>query len=139
MPAQNLQRRGSVEINAASFSGPIPPPELLKQYDEIIPNGANRIVTMAEKQSSHRIGLERTVIRGDSIRAYLGLFTGFVFGVFAFYLSYRLIMAGHDKAGVILATTDVVSLVGTFVYGTRSRKQERERRDEKNRALVKRK
>src|SRR5207253_39529 len=84
---------------------------------------------------SHKRGAPHKVIGGDNIRAYLGLFTGFAFGVFAFYLSYLLIMAGHDRAGVFLASADVLSLVGTFVYGTRSRKQERTRRDEKNKSL----
>lgn len=76
---------------ATTFSGPIPPPELLKQYDEIIPNGANRIITMAENQSAHRIELEKIVIRGDSRRANAGLVCGFVFGLIVVYLSYLLI------------------------------------------------
>lgn len=37
-----------------SFSGPIPHPDLLAQYDQIIPNGADRILLMAEAQSRHR-------------------------------------------------------------------------------------
>lgn len=139
MPNNPLQRKpGSVEITQASFTGPIPPPELLRQYDEIIPSGANRILTMAENQSSHRIELERTVIKGDNRRANAGLATGFIFGLIAFYLSYLLVMAGHDLAGIALGTTDLVALVGTFVYGTRARKQERQRRDEKNKALTRR-
>lgn len=137
MPNQTIQRQQSVEI--ATFAGPIPPPELLRQYNEVIPDGANRIVTMAENQSSHRISLEKTVIKGDNRRANAGLVTGFVFGLVAFYLSYRLVMAGHDAAGMALGTTDLVALVGTFVYGTRARKLERERRDDKNKALTRRK
>jgi uncharacterized membrane protein len=121
---------------ATSFSGPIPPPELLKQYDEIIPNGANRILTMAESQSAHRIELEKIVIEGDDRRANWGLVCGFTFGLIVFALSFILILYGHDWAGVALATTDLVVLVGTFVYGTRVRRQQRERRKEKNEALI---
>ena len=33
----------------AQVSGPIPPPEIVKEYDTIIPDGANRIMVMAEK------------------------------------------------------------------------------------------
>lgn len=40
------------------FSGPIPPPETLKQYDEIKPGMAERVFELTEKQVDHRIQLE---------------------------------------------------------------------------------
>ncbi|MCL2659595.1 MAG: DUF2335 domain-containing protein [Acidobacteriaceae bacterium] len=39
-------------------SGPLPPPDVLTQYDQVVPNGAERIMAMAEQQSRHRIELE---------------------------------------------------------------------------------
>ncbi len=36
------------------FSGPLPPPELFKQYEEILPGSANRIMEMAEKEQDIR-------------------------------------------------------------------------------------
>jgi uncharacterized membrane protein len=134
---QSTQRTLHI-TEASAFAGPIPPPELLKKYNEIIPDGANRILEMAERQSAHRIELEKTVIEGDNRRANWGLVCGFTFGLIVFVLSFILIMYGHDWAGVALATTDLVVLVGTFVYGTRARRQERERRNEKNKALTRR-
>nr|DAR22085.1 MAG TPA: putative membrane protein [Caudoviricetes sp.] len=41
------------------FSGPIPPPEILSGYEQIHPGFADRIISMAEKQSAHRQGLEK--------------------------------------------------------------------------------
>jgi uncharacterized membrane protein len=139
VPPRNTPTRRMVQVTeATAFSGPIPPPELLKQYNDIIPDGANRILTMAEKQSAHRIELEKTVIRGDDRRANLGLVCGFVFGAIVVYLSYLLIRDGHDVAGATLGTADLVALVGTFIYGTRARRQEREHKNEKNKALTRR-
>lgn len=46
-------------------SGPLPHPETLAQYEEIIPNGAERIMAMAEKQSAHRIELESMVVKSQ--------------------------------------------------------------------------
>jgi|GEM_PF-4775651 len=40
-------------------SGPLPPPEQLEACGAIIPGGAERIMIMAEKQSAHRIEMER--------------------------------------------------------------------------------
>ena len=36
------------------FAGPIPPPPIMKRYEEILPGSANRILKMAENQSEHR-------------------------------------------------------------------------------------
>ena len=121
---------------AMAFSGPLPPPELLQHYNEIIPNGADRIVTMAENQSAHRIELEKKVIFGDSKRANWGLFCGYSFGLVVVVLSFILIWNGHDFAGTVLGSVDLVALLSVFIYGTHVRRQERERRDDKNKALT---
>ena len=40
------------------YSGPIPPPNALRLYEDILEGSANRIITMAENQSSHRQRME---------------------------------------------------------------------------------
>ncbi len=40
-------------------------------------------------------------------------------------ISYYLIATGNGVAGAILSGVDIVSLAGTFIYGTASRKAER--------------
>ena len=41
------------------FTGPIPPPEILHQYREVLPDAPERILSMAEKQQNHRMDLEK--------------------------------------------------------------------------------
>ena len=43
---QTPARRISASISA--FQGPLPPPEVLEQYNRILPNGADRIVAWIE-------------------------------------------------------------------------------------------
>lgn len=43
---------------SAQWQGPLPPPGALEQFDRIIPNGAERIMVMCEKEQSARIGRE---------------------------------------------------------------------------------
>ena len=60
------------------FSGPFPHPEILNKYNAVIPNGAERIMVMAEKQQNHRISLEKFVLENDARRADFGLILGFI-------------------------------------------------------------
>ena len=45
-------------IIAAQFSGPLPPPEILQAYDEVVDGGATRIVDQWERETKHRHALE---------------------------------------------------------------------------------
>ena len=42
-------------VIAQQFSGPIPPPDALAQYNNIVPGAAERILKMAENQAAARI------------------------------------------------------------------------------------
>lgn len=114
------------EVRTSQFQGPIPPPELLREYEAIVPGAADRIITVMENQASHRMFLERTVITGDSMRAYLGIAAGFISTLTLFGLATWLIATGHGAEGVAMATANIAALVGVFVHGTRMRQQERE-------------
>ena len=122
-----------------AFSGPIPPPELLAKYGEIIPNGADRILTMAENQSTHRQCIEKWAIIGGTILSYFGVLCAGIIAVGTLYFGSQLIREGHVVSGSIFAGSGLVGLVTAFIYGTRSRRQERLQRDQKNRELIRQK
>jgi uncharacterized membrane protein len=44
------------------WKGPLPPPQLLAKYDEIMPGLADRLTKMAELQLVHRTELEKNAI-----------------------------------------------------------------------------
>jgi len=111
-----------------SFSGPLPHPSFLKQYEEVVPGAADRILRQAESQTNHRIDLENKVIDSDIRRADRGLWAGLAVAVISIVGGCALVFAGHDWAGATIATATVVSLVGVFVYGSQSRRQERQER-----------
>ena len=108
-----------------SFSGPLPPPLVLREYNEIIPGLADRIVALAEKQTEHRIGIETKVINSDIGRSWGGLICGFVVALACVVAGTLCILYGHDWAGTTLATGAVGGLVYTFIYGTAARRAER--------------
>lgn len=109
-----------------SFSGPLPPPDFLRQYDAVVPGLADRIVRMAEKQETHRHGLEKQVVAAEIKRAYLGMASGLLVALFG--LTIGGILLYHEKVvvGSIFAGGTLVSIVGVFVYGVGQRRKERE-------------
>ncbi len=44
------------------FTGPLPPPQILAQYEQLSPGFANRVFEFAEKQQKHRFELEEYAI-----------------------------------------------------------------------------
>jgi uncharacterized membrane protein len=104
---------------ASAFSGPIPPPEILKGYNEIVKDGAERIIVMAEKQSAHRIQLENYAIREELRQSRLGQIFGFALGLIGMGLAAVLAIFGHETIAGIFATTTIIGLVTVFVLGKR--------------------
>lgn len=102
------------------FSGPIPPPEILKGYNEIIRDGAERIFEMAEKQSNHRITLEAEVIKEELRQSSRGQIFGFILGFVGLGLATALAILGHEAIAGIFGTTTLIGLVTVFVIGKKS-------------------
>ena len=116
---------GKVRYFSEQYSGPLPRPIDLQEYDRVVPGSADRILKMAENQAIHRQQLEKTVISGDSKRAFCGLWIGAFVALCVLGGAVFLIFEGHDWAGSAIAGLDIVGLVSVFVYGTVSRRHER--------------
>ncbi len=124
-PKKRLVARATFE---ASFSGPMPPPHILEQYDKIVPGAAERIISLAEKQSDHRRGLENRVINSDIQNSRLGLIFAFVIGVIGVGGGIFAAILGNQGIGTLISVLSLGSLVTTFIYGSKSRKDERSER-----------
>gem|GEM_PF-4507155 len=59
------------------------------------------------------------------MRSWAGLIAGAFVAVLFLGVAALLVSTGHDLAGVAIGTTTLVSIVGTFIYGTESRRRER--------------
>lgn len=108
-----------------SYSGPIPPPGMLEQYDALDQGRAAKILQLAEDQSRHRMALESAVVHSDLKRSWAGLFIGAVVALSFLGTGGFLVYTGHDTAGGTIATATVASIVGAFVYGKHSQEKER--------------
>jgi uncharacterized membrane protein len=111
------------------FSGPLPPPEILIKYNDVVPNGGERIIEMAEKQQNHRISLEKFALESDAKRANLGLILGFILALLVAVGGIWIVLMGKDIAGLSMIFVPLAALVGVFITAQRVRKAEREARN----------
>lgn len=108
-----------------SFTSPLPPPRVMRDYEDIHPGAFDRILTLSEVQLAHRQARETQVITADVWQAYLGLLLGFIVTMTAIVGGIQLLAAGRDISGFVLVLAPLVTLSGTFVYAYRRRQEER--------------
>ncbi len=111
------------------FQGPIPSPDALQRYESLLPGAAERIVSMAEKEQTHRHNCETQALqqeienhqaRNTEIRR--GQWFGFLIGLSAILSGTLLAYTGHPWPGSFIGTGGVIGLVAVFVFGHRSSK-----------------
>ena len=112
-------------IQVQSFTGPLPHPDILKKFDEIVPGAAERIIKMAEEQSEHRRGLEKSVISSDISRSKWGQILGFFIAIGGLTASTLIAIYANAYIGGIIGFSALASLVGVFMYGSKTRSEER--------------
>lgn len=119
IPKQKRQQiiRSFVVTMHKTHIGPLPDPETLSEYSAIIPNGAERIMKMAEKQLDHRMSMENKVISGQLMQSNIGQFLAFLIGIAALGASTYCIVTGHEWAGSILGIGGLTGLVTAFIKG----------------------
>lgn len=99
-------------------SGPLPAPEILAAYGEVLPDLPERIIRLAETEAEHRRGLERHVVVSATRRATVGQVLGFLIGSGGLATAAYCAMLGHPATASIIATLDIVTLVSVFVIGS---------------------
>lgn len=118
-----LQSLSFTLIQEKSHSGPLPDAEMLVQYNSVIPEGADRIMKMAEKQQNHRMQIENKVINSQSLQSKLGQIFGLIIGIVGIASGTYLASIGETTVGGIIAGGTVVSLVSVFVLGKKSQRK----------------
>ncbi|MGH9092334.1 MAG: DUF2335 domain-containing protein [Acidimicrobiales bacterium] len=118
-------------VSASAYSGPLPSPDHLRGYEEVLPGAADRILAMAEKQSDHRQEIEKDAVKGGTRRSWYGLWLGFFISVLVLGLSGGLIVAGYGVEGTVLGSVDLVALASVFVIGRVEQRRERTAKDQR--------
>lgn len=116
-----------------SFSGPLPPPEVLEKYNQALPGAAERILSMAEQQSRHRQSIETKVIDSNTFVQKLGPVLGFIVAMTAVIGGIVLVLKGKDGYGLAAIITPLAGLASVFIY---SKQQQRKELDNKAQGFI---
>ncbi|MBI2095892.1 MAG: DUF2335 domain-containing protein [Candidatus Omnitrophica bacterium] len=132
MSESNPPARPASQITATStsFEGPIPPPQVLQQYNNIVSNAAERILRMAEKQSDHRLDLEKRVVYSNVKKSYVGMGLAAVIALYGLHIAKEIAINGNPATAGIIATLDIGGLISIAIYNVRAQRTERKTRQE---------
>ena len=89
------------EVIQSEFRGPIPPPSIIKGYEEVLPGSADRIIKMAEKQMSHRHNMESVMVHSESRDGLLGVLFAFMLGIGSLVASVVVVIMVPQSSGAI--------------------------------------
>jgi uncharacterized membrane protein len=117
---------------ATQFKGPLPHPDILRQYGIIVPNGAERIFNGFEKQTDHRIQLEDFAIKNQIKQSGRGQIFGFITAILCLGLSTALALLGHEITASIIGGTTVLGLVTIFVVGKKEQQRDVQQKKKKS-------
>jgi uncharacterized membrane protein len=118
-------------VQGVSFQGPLPPPEILRQYGEVVPNGAERIMVMAERNQEHRHGLETEVITKGVRNESRGQWLGFTLFILLIASGTYLLATGKRLEGLSTLILNATTFTALFVYSRRAKDRELERKQGK--------
>lgn len=106
------------------YAGPLAHPRIVAGYEQHLPGSADRILTMAEEQQSHRMQQENRGQQAAIERDKRAMNRGFVLALVLMLVSALAIYLGSDLVGFGMVATSVVSLAGVFLYSHHSTRQE---------------
>lgn len=113
---QQAQQQPQQVAVRQEWSGPLPPPAALEKFNQIIPNGADRILAMAEKEQAHRVEYERIGLQATVGESRRGQILGAVVSVAAVIGAvYAAHIGAHWSVSVALVGVPVLGIVRAIV------------------------
>lgn len=96
----------------------------LREYDDVLPGTAERIIAAWEEENKHRREVDLSILEQDSFRSQQhyrvqlrGQIFAFVLAALFFSGSMVLVFQGHSTGGITVLIGEIVALVGVFVWG----------------------
>lgn len=115
--------QSSVEM-AAAYSGPLPPPEWLRQYEGVLPGIADRMMALVESEvsnqhdaSAHHRQMQERVVSAGITMAKRGQVVAALLGFSFLVAAVVLALAGNPLLGGVIGIVDLLGIVVSFALG----------------------
>lgn len=123
LPQQQDERSIAHLSVEASFSGPLPHPSILKQYDDVVPGLAANLATMMHDEQKHRHALnnellshQRLIVESRIRMGYLGMvFSASIFASLMGMTTY--LVSKGQTLPAIGSLLGALTVVGGSLYG----------------------
>lgn len=97
----------------------MPPPELLQQYEDVIPGSADRILRMAESNTTERANLDNKLVEGEIRTADMSQGAALFLVLLAFAGAATFFALGNNVAGCAFVSLPVLGMIRTVVSKAR--------------------
>ena len=124
----NKSQRSIVAVET-TWSGPLPPPQTLAQFDQVYPGSAKMIMDSFHNQTIHRQELEKIAVNSNVAKERRGQKYGLAIGIIGILCGTTCILLGHDTAGATIIGADLLSLVSVFVLGKAKQTKDLKKKD----------
>lgn len=115
--SQPVQLTGEPGVVTVTYSGPLPPPSAMAEYERVLPGAAERILVMAEKAAAHHQAIDvqaQKLIGQDVLR---GQLLGFSIAAAGLLVSGYAIYKGYPAVAGAIVAAIMTGGVGVFVVG----------------------
>lgn len=113
-------------MRTESYSGPLPPPQVLAAYEDVLPGGARRIFERFEVQSDHRIDIEMRVVDSGNAAQTRAQWLAFFLLLSLIGLAAYAASLGQSVAAVLIAPSTLTGGASVFIIGKRAQARDLE-------------
>lgn len=125
---ERVVQKAIIASTYSSYQGPLPPPEILRGYEDCLPGSAERIFANFEKQTQHRIGMEKAALSSGIKSQDRGQIMAFVLFLVALVGGFGLAYVGRELAGVAAVIAALAGPLALFFFAKRGGKKELEKK-----------
>lgn len=97
------------------YIGPIPHPNILKQFEEVLPGTADRILQMAEDEQKHRHKFEIKLILHKKLMELTGIIFGFLLASMIIGGGIFLLLNDKSAKGFVLILGGIGTIITPFI------------------------
>ncbi|EFC9335580.1 TPA: DUF2335 domain-containing protein [Escherichia coli] len=107
-------------VSQTYFRGPLPPPSMLREYDDIVEGAAERIMARSEKEQAHRHEMQKTTVTGTIKKDRRGQWMAYSITLLILLIATVFAWKGNTVFAGTLITVDLIGLASVFIMGRAS-------------------